>query len=57
MASAPASIRYFPRKEERAPVSKDKLGTKQVCPSCESRFYDLNKRPAVCPKCGADFDP
>jgi uncharacterized protein (TIGR02300 family) len=38
-------------------VSKDKLGTKQVCPSCESRFYDLNKRPAVCPKCGESFDP
>ena len=38
-------------------MSKDKLGTKQICPSCESRFYDLNKRPAVCPKCGAEFDP
>jgi uncharacterized protein (TIGR02300 family) len=38
-------------------VSKDKLGTKQVCPSCEARFYDLNKRPAVCPKCGEEFDP
>jgi uncharacterized protein (TIGR02300 family) len=40
-----------------SPVSKDKLGTKQVCPSCEARFYDLNKRPAVCPKCGEEFDP
>ena len=38
-------------------MSKDKLGTKQVCPSCEARFYDLNKRPAVCPKCGEEFDP
>ncbi|MDP1556920.1 MAG: TIGR02300 family protein, partial [Hyphomonas sp.] len=38
-------------------MSKDKLGTKQVCPSCESRFYDLGKRPAVCPKCGEAFDP
>jgi hypothetical protein len=38
-------------------VSKDKLGTKQVCPSCEARFYDLNKRPCVCPKCGEEFDP
>ena len=38
-------------------MSKDKLGTKQVCPSCEARFYDLNKRPCVCPKCGKEFDP
>ncbi len=33
------------------------LGTKQVCPNCQSKFYDLNRRPAHCPKCGADFDP
>ena len=33
------------------------LGTKQVCPTCQSKFYDLGKRPAHCPKCGADFDP
>ena len=38
-------------------MSKDKLGTKQVCPSCEARFYDLNKRPCICPKCGKEFDP
>ena len=38
-------------------MSKDKLGTKQVCPDCEARFYDLHKRPAVCPKCGNEFDP
>lgn len=38
-------------------MAKDKLGTKQVCPSCEAKFYDLNKRPAVCPKCGHSFDP
>lgn len=34
-----------------------KLGTKQVCPSCESKFYDLNKDPVECPKCGHSFDP
>ncbi len=38
-------------------MAKDKLGTKQVCPSCEVKFYDLNKRPAVCPKCDHAFDP
>jgi uncharacterized protein (TIGR02300 family) len=33
------------------------LGTKQICPHCQAKFYDLNKRPAHCPKCGTDFDP
>jgi uncharacterized protein (TIGR02300 family) len=34
-----------------------KLGTKRSCPACEAKFYDLNKLPAVCPKCGHSFDP
>lgn len=34
-----------------------KLGTKRSCEACEARFYDLNKNPAVCPKCGHSFDP
>jgi uncharacterized protein (TIGR02300 family) len=38
-------------------MAKNKLGTKQICPSCEVKFYDLNKRPAICPKCDAEFDP
>lgn len=38
-------------------MANPELGTKQVCPQCQSKFYDLNKRPAHCPKCGADFDP
>ena len=33
------------------------LGTKQVCPNCTAKFYDLNNRPAHCPKCGFEFDP
>jgi uncharacterized protein (TIGR02300 family) len=33
------------------------LGAKQICPSCSSKFYDLNRRPAHCPKCGTEFDP
>jgi uncharacterized protein (TIGR02300 family) len=33
------------------------LGTKQICPHCQAKFYDLAKRPAHCPKCGTDFDP
>ena len=33
------------------------LGAKQLCPNCQAKFYDLNKRPAHCPKCETDFDP
>ena len=33
------------------------LGAKQICPSCQAKFYDLNRRPAHCPKCSHDFGP
>lgn len=33
------------------------LGQKQLCPNCQSKFYDLAKRPAHCPKCEFEFDP
>lgn len=33
------------------------LGAKQICPNCQTKFYDLNKRPATCPACSAQFDP
>lgn len=39
------------------PVAKAELGDKQVCPNCGAKFYDLRKRPAVCPKCTTAFDP
>jgi uncharacterized protein (TIGR02300 family) len=26
-------------------------GGKHICASCATRFFDLNKQPAVCPKC------
>jgi len=32
-------------------VVKPELGKKLSCPSCGARFYDLNKDPAICPKC------
>jgi uncharacterized protein (TIGR02300 family) len=38
-------------------VAKPELGAKQVCPNCQAKFYDLNRRPAHCPKCATDFDP
>ena len=33
----------------------DELGTKRTCPSCGTRFYDLNKDPITCPKCAQAF--
>lgn len=38
-------------------MAKTDLGDKQTCPNCGAKFYDLRKRPAVCPKCTASFDP
>ena len=38
-------------------MANPELGTKQVCPTCQAKFYDLNKRPARCPKCESEFDP
>ena len=33
-------------------MAKAELGMKLTCDSCGARFYDLNKQPGVCPKCG-----
>jgi uncharacterized protein (TIGR02300 family) len=33
-------------------VAKPELGLKRQCLNCGAKFYDLNKDPAVCPKCG-----
>jgi uncharacterized protein (TIGR02300 family) len=38
-------------------LASPELGAKQVCPNCQTKFYDLNRRPAHCPKCGETFDP
>lgn len=35
-------------------MAKPEWGTKRVCTACGARFYDLNKDPIVCPKCGAE---
>jgi len=46
-----------PRILMRLIVSKSDAGTKQTCPECAAKFYDLNKRPAVCPKCEHSYNP
>lgn len=38
-------------------VANPELGSKQVCPNCQAKFYDLQRRPAHCPKCDTEFDP
>lgn len=38
-------------------MADSELGKKHTCVSCSARFYDLNKDPAVCPKCGAEQRP
>ncbi len=38
-------------------MANPELGAKQICPTCSTKFYDLGRRPAACPKCGAEFDP
>ena len=38
-------------------LANPELGAKQICPTCQAKFYDLTRRPALCPKCGSSFDP
>jgi uncharacterized protein (TIGR02300 family) len=36
-------------------VAKTELGAKRQCQNCGAKFFDLNKDPIVCPKCGTIF--
>ena len=36
-------------------MAKPELGTKRQCQACGAKFFDLNKDPIVCPKCGTVF--
>ena len=36
-------------------MAKPELGAKRQCQSCATKFYDFNKDPILCPKCGAAF--
>ncbi len=33
-------------------MARNELGIKHSCTSCEAKFYDLNRTPFSCPKCG-----
>ena len=36
-------------------MAKPELGLKRVCQNCSAKFFDLNRNPIVCPKCGVVF--
>ena len=38
-------------------VAKPEWGTKRICPSCGTRYYDLLREPVICPKCSTPYDP
>ncbi len=31
-------------------------GTKRKCQACGAAYYDLNRNPILCPKCGARYE-
>lgn len=31
-------------------------GSKRACQNCQSRFYDMQKSPIICPKCGTVYE-
>ena len=35
-------------------MAKPEWGKKRTCQDCGSRYYDMMRSPAVCPKCGAE---
>ncbi|MFC7477208.1 TIGR02300 family protein [Dankookia rubra] len=35
-------------------MAKPELGLKRVCVACATKFYDLTRAPAICPKCGTE---
>ena len=38
-------------------MAKPEWGVKRICSSCNTKYYDFNKSPIICPSCGAEFDP
>ncbi len=33
------------------------LGFKRICPSCNTRYYDMGKVPPTCPHCSTEYNP
>src|SRR5260370_41726236 len=50
--NAKGMARIQPDLRDSKAVAKPELGTKRLCAGCGAKFYDLNKDPITCPKCG-----
>jgi uncharacterized protein (TIGR02300 family) len=51
-----AAISRFATDKEY-PLAKPEWGTKRICPSCGTRYYDLLREQVICPKCSTPYDP
>jgi uncharacterized protein (TIGR02300 family) len=51
-----APDRFHETSTERM-VAKPEWGTKRICPSCGTRYYDLLREPVICPHCSTPYDP
>jgi uncharacterized protein (TIGR02300 family) len=52
---APAHPSDLTDKEQH--LAKPEWGTKRICPSCGTRYYDLMRESVICPKCSTPYDP
>jgi uncharacterized protein (TIGR02300 family) len=53
--AAPA-FHFSPTHKEQH-LAKPEWGTKRICPSCGTRYYDLLREAVICPKCSTPYDP
>lgn len=37
-------------------ITKNQKGKKRLCENCNTKWYDLNKLPLLCPVCKQDFE-
>lgn len=37
-------------------IAKVQKGKKRVCENCSTRWYDLNKKPVICPVCNQELE-
>ena len=38
-------------------MANPEWGKKRNCLACNTKYYDFNKSPIICPSCGTEFDP
>src|ERR1700722_1179949 len=47
----------FPLDHKEQHLAKPEWGTKRICPSCGTRYYDWLRESVICPKCSTPYDP